>query len=83
MKVECERERMLAGWPWAFGGKRGGAAEQGRAGLDWTGLDRVGGCVDGWVGRSSVLGRWAADRVGCKGGYGGTRGGQAGHPLTK
>lgn len=58
-----------------FWGKRG-VAEQGRTGLDWTGLDRlgrVGGWMDGggWRGRQ-FLGRWAADRVGCKGGYGGT-----------
>lgn len=70
---------LLAG----FGllGEEGGL--QSRAGLDWTGLDRTGQggwmgvWMGGWGGRQ-FLGRWAADRVGCKGGYGGTRGAKPG-----
>lgn len=62
-----------------FWGKRG-AAEQGRTGLGWARQDRtgwVGVWMGGWGGRQ-FLGRWAADRVGCKGGYGGTRGAKPG-----
>lgn len=38
--------------------------------------------MDGWGGRQ-FLGRWAADRVGCKGGYGGTRGGPSRASIDK
>lgn len=52
-----------------FWGKRG-AAEQGRTGLGSRQGGRVCG-LGGWGGRQ-FLGRWAADRVGCKGGWVGT-----------
>lgn len=69
----------LAGWLWAFGEERGGGCRAGQdSSVGWAGPDKL-GRVDGWVsewmdGRGlrwrgrQFLGRWAAERVGCKGG---------------
>lgn len=69
--VSNEGERVCAVvlWLWAFGGEREGGLQD-RAGVDWTDQDRTGWVCE-WIGVGGkgrqFLGRWAADRVGCKG----------------